>query len=453
MNENLDILNLLYRKVSVMEMIEKFKSCGLVWSKIAPSTYKTTHRQNGVFWELLLTKTQIQGSLVSLDFRKDGSYFFTIKSDQESYLVIFFDELEGDESYTRDKEILDTLSVLRRCNNFETYDPLVTGGLTIALTQVYPLIIYKPISNGSIGPSGLAVDAVGGKIYVAGKTNNTIRTIDASTDTVINTYNTTNTTGQLSFAYSNKLYSIAENSSILEIIDVSSTPANVANLNFNSQNHKSVAYDSNLNMVYVVRVMSNDISYLRIIDPSSNSLTRTVSIPNSSLSGEIVVNPNTGLIYLSDFWRSKIWVVSPWDNYNVIGFLNCGYGAKGMAIDANNNILYCCNSLENTISVIDIFSIPNTFTTIVVNAMPLNISLNTVSKRGYIATMGYFSNYLTNVDCISLEDYSVVGVLFTGKGPIDLKVNSVTNKIYVSNFIDDTISVIDGPTGLTLATL
>lgn len=124
-----------------------------------------------------------------------------------------------------------------------------------------------------------------------------------------------------------------------------------------------------------------------------------------------------------------------------------------MAIDADNNILYCCNSLENTVSVIDIFSVPNTFTTIVVNSMPLKITLNTVSNRGYIATIGYYSNYLNNVDCINLEDYSLVGIVNTGQGPIDINVDNATNKLYVSNFIDDTVSVIDCVTGLTLATL
>lgn len=453
MNTNLDILNLLYRKVSVMEMVEKFKSCGLVWSKISPTTYKATNRQASVFWELLLTRKQGQEVLVSLDFKKDGFYFFTINSFQEPNLITFFNELEGNDDYLKDKEIIETLISLRRCNNFQTYDPLITGGLNVASTQVDPLIVYKPTSNGLIGPSGIAIDSVSGKIYVSGSKNNTIRTIDDLNDSIINTYNTANSTSKLSFAYNNKLYSIGENSSVLEIIDVSGTPTLVTSLNFNSSNHQSVAYDSNLNNVYVVRPMPNGVGYLRIIDGSLNTLTRTVAIPNSSLSGEIVVNTNTGLIYLSDFWRRKIWVVSPWDNYSVIGFLNCGYGAKGMAIDADNNILYCCNSLENTVSVIDIFSVPNTFTTIVVNSMPLKITLNTVSNRGYIATIGYYSNYLNNVDCINLEDYSLVGIVNTGQGPIDINVDNATNKLYVSNFIDDTVSVIDCVTGLTLATL
>lgn len=320
MNTNLDILNLLYRKVSVMEMVEKFKSCGLVWSKISPTTYKATNRQASVFWELLLTRKQGQEVLVSLDFKKDGFYFFTINSFQEPNLITFFNELEGNDDYLKDKEIIETLISLRRCNNFQTYDPLITGGLNVASTQVDPLIVYKPTSNGLIGPSGIAIDSVSGKIYVSGSKNNTIRTIDDLNDSIINTYNTANSTSKLSFAYNNKLYSIGENSSVLEIIDVSGTPTLVTSLNFNSSNHQSVAYDSNLNNVYVVRPMPNGVGYLRIIDGSLNTLTRTVAIPNSSLSGEIVVNTNTGLIYLSDFWRRKIWVVSPWDNYSVIGF-------------------------------------------------------------------------------------------------------------------------------------
>ena len=54
--ENLYQIDLIQKKISILEMIEKLKNCGLVWSQKDTRSWKTTHNDGEAVWELTLTK-------------------------------------------------------------------------------------------------------------------------------------------------------------------------------------------------------------------------------------------------------------------------------------------------------------------------------------------------------------------------------------------------------------
>lgn len=110
---NQDDLKFLYRKISVLEMTEKLKSCGVLWNQVGPVTYRAEISQDDHVWEMNLTR-DTNGRVV-MDFRRDAVYFYSISSDDDSYLVELFNAIEGDEAFEKDQELLRDISDMEGC--------------------------------------------------------------------------------------------------------------------------------------------------------------------------------------------------------------------------------------------------------------------------------------------------------------------------------------------------
>jgi hypothetical protein len=102
----------LYKKIAVLEMVEKLKNCGLVWNSINPYQYHTVVIQDEDVWDLYLTKMQEK---VILDLRKNTLFFYSMNSEEESDLINMFDEITGDEAYQKDKTFLSDIQQAESC--------------------------------------------------------------------------------------------------------------------------------------------------------------------------------------------------------------------------------------------------------------------------------------------------------------------------------------------------
>jgi hypothetical protein len=111
-NENLDLI---YRRVSILEMIEKIKSCGMLWHKVAPNTYQSTYIVADDVWDLNISKNYHNG-VITIDFRKNTSYFYTIDSDVDSGIKQLFEDIEGDEDFQKDRQLLRDVSGIPTCH-------------------------------------------------------------------------------------------------------------------------------------------------------------------------------------------------------------------------------------------------------------------------------------------------------------------------------------------------
>ncbi|WP_079075309.1 YncE family protein, partial [Mycobacterium tuberculosis] len=108
----------------------------------------------------------------------------------------------------------------------------------------------------------------------------------------------------------------------------------------------------------------------------------------------VAVSPVTGLVFVTNFDSNTVSVIDPNTN-TVTGSIPVGTGAYGVAVNPGGNI-YVTNQFSNTVSVID----PATNT--------------------------------------------VTGSITDGNGPSGVAVNPVTGVVYVTNSLDDTVSVITG---------
>ena len=84
--------------------------------------------------------------------------------------------------------------------------------------------------------------------------------------------------------------------------------------------------------------------------------------------------------------------------------------------------------------------------TIPVGSYPHEVAVNSVTNKIYVSNFGHLLEPDTTVSVIDGITNTVVNTIQVGTNPVGVAVNSVTNKIYVSNYASNTISVINGIT-------
>ncbi|MEW6089007.1 MAG: fibronectin type III domain-containing protein [bacterium] len=111
------------------------------------------------------------------------------------------------------------------------------------------------------------------------------------------------------------------------------------------------------------------------------------------------------------------------------------------------------NSVANTSRVLAIDS--QTYGSISIDAgdSPKGIAVNNNTNRVYITN--YNSNTVTVIDSdtSSISFNQAIGTISVGNNPYDIAVNVNTNIIYVTNTSDNTVSIIDGSSNLVIAAI
>lgn len=153
----------------------------------------------------------------------------------------------------------------------------------------------------------------------------------------------------------------------------------------------------------------------------------------------IVVNPNTGLVYVASWSHGKMYVLN---GTNVIANYRAGWGVKEMAIDPVRGFIYLAHSEPNAtyphnISVFNIAT--QTFTYIDTDPGALTGSRSVAVDP--ISGYAYFSN--PDHDNVTVvQGTQAVGSLPAGDQPWGVGVNPNTGYVFVTNRSSNTITVI-----------
>lgn len=99
----------IYRRASVMEIVQRIGNCDLGWTQIDPTNYRSTISESGSGWDLYLSWNP-KNDIVTLDFRKDGNFFYSINSEADSTIKEIYSLIIGDVNAERDQEIFDELT-------------------------------------------------------------------------------------------------------------------------------------------------------------------------------------------------------------------------------------------------------------------------------------------------------------------------------------------------------
>jgi YVTN family beta-propeller protein len=230
---------------------------------------------------------------------------------------------------------------------------------------------------------------------------------------------------------------------------------------------QSAAVDSVTNKIYVANGCGNDpncasAGTVTVIDGATNNTT-TVNV--GFFPGPVAVNPVTNKIYVANISDSTVTVIDGATNNTTT--VNVGADPEGVAVDSVTNKIYVANTCGNdptcgsgspgTVTVID--GATNNTTTVNVGVYPYFAAVDSVTNKIYVSN--YCGSDLTcsSAGTVTVIDGATNNTLTVNVGffPYDVEVNSVTNKIYVANSCGNdvncgsagTVTVIDGATNNT----
>ena len=192
------------------------------------------------------------------------------------------------------------------------------------------------------------------------------------------------------------------------------------------------------NKVYVSNIFSNVIT---IIDGATNT-TKTV---NAGSADAIVVDPKRNKAFLLGYEASSLIVLNGSDN----SLSRMPVGAMhlwGIALDETAGTLYVTQIGNGDVVAIDENS--NTFTPIGAGQLPCAVAVNEKTNTVYVANYG--DDSVTVIDGVKRVAVTTVPV---GRHPLAMTVDSQNNLIYVANMHGNSVTVIDGSSNKVVATL
>jgi len=175
------------------------------------------------------------------------------------------------------------------------------------------------------------------------------------------------------------------------------------------------------------------------IDGVTNAVT---SLSVVGYPGAIAVNPVTNTIYTCVNRPINVAGVAVTDGAtNATSLVATGADPAAIAVNSATNKIYVANEQSDSVTVID--GATNTTATVTVGTSPEAIAVDSVTNEVYVANTG--SNNVTVIDGATNATTTVT----VGTGPEAVAVNPVTGVVYVVNDGDNSVTVIDGATNAT----
>jgi YVTN family beta-propeller protein len=251
---------------------------------------------------------------------------------------------------------------------------------------------------------------------------------------------------------------------LIDVIDESSSGNNTTVI--------AIAANPRTNRIYVVK---NTHDAVGVIDGSND---HTTDIPAPHYPSAIAINPLTNKIYVTGSYYGKLMEID--GATNGTRTISVGPGPQALAINKRTNRIYVANRTDGTVSVVDAASFAVVGFPILVGREPEAVAVNEMTNYVYVINFGDdtlsaidgSTNHVVNT--IALSDPKmmalnpVTGILYvagdngkvariSGSALMDtidthrawssgIVVNPVTNKIYLTNNYDYTLTTIDGYT-------
>jgi len=200
-----------------------------------------------------------------------------------------------------------------------------------------------------------------------------------------------------------------------------------------------VGADTTANRIFV----TDSRDTLSVIDGETNTL-----LPN--LLGDLLTgsdyNPTTQLLYVANYGEDTL-SVEDTVTQQLILTIKVGHHPTGVTVDAEANLIYVTNSGDNTLTVVD--GSNNAVIGLVSLAQErgemLNKSLGMVLDTGlkHLYVTDAVANTVTVLDTHKKTPVPLATIP-VGNCPTGIGVHLKTHRVYVTNYADGTLSVIDG---------
>lgn len=193
------------------------------------------------------------------------------------------------------------------------------------------------------------------------------------------------------------------------------------------------AYITDLDSVVQIANGTSLVTNVHVTDPETNN--------GAGWLQPVVVDPNTGLVYVASWSHGKMYVL---DGTNVVANYRAGWGIKDMVIDAARGYIYLAHSEPNAtythnISVFNIATQAFTY----IDTDPNSLNNSRAVAIDPISGYAYFTN--PDVDTVTVvQGTNVIATLPMGDAPWGIGVNPNTGYVFVTNRNSDSITVIKG---------
>jgi YVTN family beta-propeller protein len=332
---------------------------------------------------------------------------------------------------------------------------IVTPAIALMIISITIFIYLSSINTNITGNEpwiiSQSVNPLTNVLYIADNYNaNTVSVIDGKTNKVTATIPVGKSPLTVRVnPITNVAYTINSNDNTVSVID-GKTNKVTATIPVGT-NPRSIAVNHKTDNVYIVNSNANTVS---VIDGKTNKVTATIPVGTNPTN--IAVNPVTDKAYVPNYYNNTVSVIDGKTNV-VTATIPIGNKPNGIAVNSVDNIAFVSNYYNNTVSVID--GKTNVVTaTIPVGNKPSNIAVNPVTDKAYVANLG--DNTISVIDgktnkvTATIHKIKLIhNIISVGKDPAGIAVNPVTDKAYAANLFDNTVSVIDGKTNVMTATI
>ncbi len=231
-------------------------------------------------------------------------------------------------------------------------------------------------------------------------------------------------------------------------------------------------------------VTSPDGHMLSMLDAASRTVLRQVTLPGGPLG--VAVSPDGAKVFVADWYGDQVTMVDAATGASGPA-IAVGHSPSGLAVTPDNTLLVVANRLDNTVSLI-VLATQQQVAVIPVGEHPFGVTIDPsgtrayaadvesddvavidlasrrlltripVGKRPYVVALAGGRGFVTNEQGGSLTAFDLATLLPTGSVevgsmPEGIEASRDGQTLYVANWMDDTISVVDARTLKVAATL
>src|SRR5574341_1501040 len=306
-------------------------------------------------------------------------------------------------------------------------------------------------------PIFIAITGDNSKLYVANfgtpsTPGEKVSVIDITTNRVINTVEVEPNPIAVLIAPDNSRVYVA-NADTITVIDV---PRDIVinKIFVRGGGPTSIAIAPDGSKVYLASSGRDRVS---VIDVSVDRIIATINV--GSKPSSMALTPEGSNLYVANFSSDTVSVINTLTN-EVIATLNVGNAPLSIAIAVTSDgakKAYVANFSRNTVSVIDISTNSVIPPDIAVGPGPSFIAITPDGTRAYVTNVGNNSETGGTVSVIDTTTDTVVATVNVGSRPVDLAITPAitpdSSKVFVSNFLSNTLSVIDVQANSVIATI
>jgi YVTN family beta-propeller protein len=246
----------------------------------------------------------------------------------------------------------------------------------------------------------------------------------------------------------NKIYALDSESNTVSIVDGETGKLEPKKIDVVT-NSDSIDVNPQSDKIYVSNIYGNRIS---IIDGRSLNVTTTIISANQpsdntegNLKTSIAVNPNTNLVYLGNSRSDLISIMD--GNVNKVIKSIVVDGPEILKVNPNSNLIYGINGVSDEITLID-----GNINEVVIGRNPYfklaGIPIGDLGSDSQQIDLDPMDNkiYFLGSKKIFIMDGQldkVIDAIQLKYVPVSIVVNPIADKIYTSNCLDDTYSILD----------